>query len=196
MDGVMNFQESPKLAPFLFVLIAAAAVFAASPATLSAHASACGKWGKTNPEKLSNPQARKAVMCLINRERDDHGLGDLDRNRKLQKAAQRHNERMHGTGCFSHQCPGEPDLGRRLERVGYLGGGLSRWAYGENVAWGSGDRGTPRSIVTAWMNSPGHRAAILSRDFKELGVGFNDGTPGSKGSEGGIFTVDFGLRAG
>ena len=46
------------------------------------------------------------------------------------------------------------------------------------------------------MSSSGHRANILNRDFRELGVGFSAGTPGGGGKSGGIYTVDFGLRVG
>jgi uncharacterized protein YkwD len=46
------------------------------------------------------------------------------------------------------------------------------------------------------MHSSGHRANILSRDFRDLGVGFAAGTPSSKRASAGIFTVDFGLRVG
>ena len=42
------------------------------------------------------------------------------------------------------------------------------------------------------MNSPGHRANILSRVFREIGVGFSAGTP-EAGAPGGIYTTDFGL---
>ena len=154
--------------------------------------SPCKAWGKTAPDELRTGQARKAVLCLVNRERDEHGLPSLDRNRKLQKAAQRHNDRMDGTGCFSHQCPGEPALDARLDD--YLSGGLSGWGIGENVAWGSGDTATPQAIVQAWMNSPGHRANILSRDWREIGVGFSPGSPSSGNALAGIYTTDFGLR--
>ena len=103
---------------------------------------------------------------------------------------------MDGTGCFDHACNGEGELGRRLEAVGYLSGGLSRWAYGENIAWGMGSRATPEAIVDAWMHSSGHRANILSRDFRELGVGYSAGTPSGSRDQGGIYTADFGLRVG
>ena len=89
--------------------------------------------------------------------------------------------------------PVRPSLDRRLDGVGYLGSGLTRWAFGENIAWGTGDSGTPRAIVDAWMNSSGHRANILSSSFREIGVGFSLGTPRSKNDLGGIYTTDFGL---
>lgn len=164
-----------------------------SPSISTAEASACQRWGDVSPKKLSNGQARDAIRCLINNERQRRGLPGLDRDKKLQKAAQRHNKRMDGTGCFAHQCDGEGALDARLRSVGYLRGGLSRWAYGENIAWGPQSQGTPDSIVEAWMNSPGHRDNILSSTFEDIGIGFSSGTPGAKGVAGGIYTTDFGL---
>lgn len=181
------------LVPFLaaFAMLAALAVSAPAPAQAK---SACKEWGKTTPEKLRNGQARDAVLCLINKERGSRGLHALDRNKKLQKAAQRHNERMDGTGCFAHECPGEPALDVRLDD--YLTGGLSQWGIGENVAWGTGENATPAAIVQAWMNSPGHRANILSKQWREIGVGFSAGSPTSGNAAAGIYTTDFGLRVG
>jgi uncharacterized protein YkwD len=182
----------------LLVLAFAVALLAlaASPATQGASASACKKWGKSEPTDLRAGQARDAILCLLNKERDKAGLGNLDRDKKLQKAAQRHNDHMDGTGCFDHECGGEADLDSRLHGVGYLVGGLTQWAYGENIAWGSRNLGTPESIVDAWMHSPPHRANILNRDFKEIGVGFSVGTPSGGHEAGGIYTTDFGLRVG
>ncbi len=169
---------------------------AASPATPAASASACKKWGDSEPTELTRGQGRKAILCLVNKERDQAGLRDLGRDKKLQKAAQRHNDHMDGTGCFDHECGGEAGLDARLEGVGYLAGGLSQWAYGENIAWGMREQGTPESIVDAWMHSSGHRANILNSSFREIGIGFSVGTPGGGREPGGIYTTDFGLRVG
>jgi uncharacterized protein YkwD len=190
--------ELRKLAPALIALIAAflfaLAMASASPA--AAKGNGCGPAADANPASVANGAARDAVVCLLNKQRANAGLKPLHRNKRLQRAAQRHNERMVGTGCFDHECNGESDLGKRLESVGYLSGGLSRWAYGENIAWGGGDYGTARSIVNAWMNSPPHRANILSRDFRDIGIGFSSGTPNSGHADGAIYTTDFGLRVG
>jgi uncharacterized protein YkwD len=181
----------------LALLALALATFgsAASPSVPEVAAGGC-PGADTKPAKLSANEARKAIICLVNRRRDNAGIGALARDRRLQKAAQRHNQRMHGNGCFAHQCPGEGGLDTRLRSVGYLSDGLQRWSYAENIAWGRNARGTPASIVDAWMHSSGHRANILSRDFRDLGVGFAAGTPSKRGASGGIFTVDFGLRVG
>lgn len=170
---------------------------AASPSIPSAFggSNSCSS-GKASPDGLSNAEARDAILCLVNRKRANAGLPGLDRNKRLQKAAQRHTDKMTGSGCFAHECSGEGALDVRLESVEYLTGGLSRWAFGENIAWGMEFRGTPASIVDAWMNSSGHRANILSGQFREIGVGFAPGTPSSASANGGIYTTDFGLRVG
>jgi uncharacterized protein YkwD len=189
MAGILK-RLALGLSPAL--IVAALALAGGAPAAL-AEGAGCGSAVNSNPQKLSNGKARDVVLCLINRERAEAGLRPFDRHRKLQKAAQRHNDRMDGTGCFSHQCPGEAVLDTRLESVGYLGEGLSAWGYGENIVWGMGSRGTPRAVVAAWMHSSGHRANILSRDFRDIGVGFSAGTPMSNDDPGGIYTTDFGL---
>lgn len=181
------------LAAFLAV-----ALLGAGPAAGEAQAgtSACKRFGDTAAYKLRKQPARKAVLCLLNKQRKKRGLPKLERDRKLQKAAQRHNDHMLAKKCFSHQCPGEGSLEQRLRSVDYLKSGLSLWAYGENIAWGEKGRSTPRAIVKAWMNSAGHRANILNRSFRELGVGVSAGTPYSAKAKGATFTTDFGLRKG
>lgn len=177
----------------LLTLLAAAP---GTPFAASAAAKGCGPAANANPSRVKPSEARDAVTCLVNKQRNKAGLGDLDRDKRLQRAAQRHTEKMDGSGCFNHTCGGEGDLGARLESVDYIGGGLSHWSYGENIAWGMRGRGTARAIVDAWMHSSGHRANILSRDFHDLGIGFVKGSPNSAGAPGAIYTMDFGLRVG
>ncbi|MDQ3758746.1 MAG: CAP domain-containing protein [Actinomycetota bacterium] len=174
-----------------------ALLIAAGPAAEDARAAGpCNEWGNKESNEITVGHARKAVLCLLNRERHARGLPKLDRDRKLQRASQKHNDYMQNHHCFSHQCSGEASLTTRLRNVGWLTGGLSAWSYGENIAWGSGHQGTPRNIVQAWMNSAGHRANILSRTFDEVGVGYTKGTITSKGANGSIMTTDFGWKVG
>ena len=178
----------------VLALLVAICAAGASSAEAGKKRAACKRWGNTPPTQLELNQARRSVVCLLNKKRNRAGLPALRRDGRLEAAAQRHNERMDGTGCFAHECPGEGSLADRLEGVNYLIGGLLRWALGENVGWGEGSQGTPRSMVAAWMNSSGHRANILSRHFREVGVGFSPGTPSNGNANGGIYTTDFGLR--
>lgn len=155
------------------------------------------KNSRAQPSEISNGAARKAIFCLLNQERRQHNLPKFDRDKRLQKASQKHSETMDSKGCFSHQCPGEGQLESRLRSVGYLSSGLSRWSYGENIGWGEYELGSPRSMVQAWMRSSGHRANILNRDFRDVGVGFETGATNNRGyKHGGFYTTDFGLRQG
>jgi len=160
-----------------------------------ARGGACVKYGDTPPAKLKKRQARKAILCLLNEERAAKGLPAFERSKKLQRAAQKHSARMTGSGCFEHQCPGEGDLVSRLGTVDYLLGGLLRWVCAENIAWGETTAGTPRAMMDAWMNSAGHRANILNRDLREVGVGFAKGSPANASAPAGTYTTDFGSRS-
>jgi uncharacterized protein YkwD len=164
------------------------------PLTSTATASPCGRFGTDMPSKLSQKHARMAMRCLINRIRDDHGLRHLRKNSRLKRAAQGHTRHMRNNRCFDHECPGEPSVLRRLERVNYITGGLRRWMYGENIAYGGSRAGTPRALVRAWMHSPPHRYNILNPQFRHIGIGFSRGTPQSPGRNGSTVTADFGMR--
>jgi uncharacterized protein YkwD len=176
----------------LLAVIAIAAVAIFGPDHAGAHTS-CPN-AHTAPQKLRPKEARESIICLIDQKRAQHGVGSLDTDHRLQHAAQRHNDLMDTTGCFAHECPGEPALGTRLKTVGYINGGLQRWIVAENLAWGSDLHGSPAKIVRAWMHSPEHRSTMLMGDLREIGVGFNRGTPSKPHGSGATFTTDFGLR--
>jgi uncharacterized protein YkwD len=193
----MAFPRQGILAPLVATAVAAIAMLLfAPPMSGSASANACKRFGNDNPGKLHHGQARASILCLINEKRHSNGRGSLNRDKRLQKAAQNHSEYMRSHHCFDHQCSGESSPLSRLQHVGYLSGRLSRWAYGENIAWGLKGQGTPHDIVNAWMNSAPHRAAILSGTFHDVGVGFVEGSPSNPNAHGGIYTLDFGLRVG
>ena len=176
MGGGMAIRIA-TLSSLLAGALALLVLVAASPAASAAGGERLQAMGRLRSEELRNGEARKAVLCLVNKQRDQAGLKPLDRDKKLQRAAQRHNEKMDGSGCFDHECGGEADLGSRLENVGYLAGGITQWAVGREHRLGLEARGTPKAIVDAWMHSAGHRANILSTTFDEIGVGFSAGTP-------------------
>ena len=181
-------MRGPLLLTILVAMLAVA--FQATVATApAAAASPCKQYGSKGPSSLTPKHARQAVICLVNRKRHQNGRGHLHRSDRLNRSATRHSRRMKNSGCFSHQCPGEPSLSTRLKSTGYLSG-ASRWAYGENIAWGDGSRGTPKHVVNAWMNSSAHRSNILSGTFRDIGVGFSH-----RGNRG-YYTADFGMRSG
>jgi uncharacterized protein YkwD len=63
-----------------------------------------------------------------------------------------------------------PDGSRPWDRAAAAGSVLR--SIGENIACG---QRSPAEVVTGWMNSPGHRANILRREFTHIGVGFAGG---------------------
>jgi uncharacterized protein YkwD len=83
----------------------------------------------------------------------------------------------------------------RVKRTAYLARAQG-WSLGENLAWGAGSRATPRETVQAWMRSPGHRQNILTRNFREIGVGVVLGAPADlpNGLRAATYTTDFGAR--
>ena len=142
---------------------------------------------------LKARRAAKAVRCLINAERARRGMKALDAQGELKLAAKRHTARMVDDGCFSHDCPGEPDLVSRVTSTGYLPC-TCNWSVAENIAWGQGDNGSPAAIVAAWMASPPHRATILTPSLKEVDVGVRRGKPGGPKVAAATYTADFGYR--
>ncbi len=175
-------------------LVVAAVLALAGPLAGTASASPCKRFGNTMPNHLSHRHARMAVRCFLGRKREHHGLHNLRTNSRLKRAAQKHTDYMQRDKCFDHECPGERSVLGRLEHVNYIVGGLRRWLYGENIAYGGSHYGTPKAIFRAWMHSPEHRHNILNPAFRQIGIGFARGIPPKPGSTGSTFTTDFGMR--
>jgi uncharacterized protein YkwD len=102
---------------------------------------------------------------------------------------------MDARNYFDHTSRGGASFVDRIRRTRYLKGARG-WVVGENIAWGSGSLATPRSIMRAWMNSPGHRANILNRRFREIGVGIAKGAPAAGVGNGATYATSFGARRG
>jgi uncharacterized protein YkwD len=143
------------------------------------------------PDGDNGEAIRSAVVCLENQIRDDHGLPTLRANTRLRAAADGHSANMVARRFFDHTAPGGVTMVDRIFRAHYASRN-SAWSLGENLAWGTGSFATPRHIVEMWMDSPGHRANILKRAYREIGVGVALGTP-SGGSAGATYTTDFGV---
>src|SRR5206468_11500087 len=124
------------------VLLAGALLLAVPGLSGSAWAGGCHNT-HAHPGSVAPRKAEHAVICLINQRRHDYGRSALNARPKLATAADRHTGYMRKHHCFSHQCPGEASLDSRLRSVDYLVGGMLRWSYGENIAWGEHMLGTP-----------------------------------------------------
>jgi uncharacterized protein YkwD len=153
---------------------------------LPASAAAACRYSGLRPRAHNLARVNSATLCLLNAARKRHGLRPLHRNRRLDRAAMRWSEQMVARGIFTHADPVA-----RIRATGYLRGARS-WAVGENIAWGSRSKSTPRRIVNDWLRSPEHRGNILNGRFRDIGLGVAAGTPAGDG--GGTYTNDVGRR--
>jgi len=125
----------------------------------------------TAPALSADSKLEKEVFTLVNQERAKQGLAALKENVELSKVARTKSEDMAKNNYFSHTSPtyGSPfDMMKQF--------GITYTAAGENIAMG---QPTATSVMNGWMNSPGHRANILSKDFTEIGVGLAKNANGS-----------------
>ena len=146
------------------------------------------------PGQASERLLSKATVCLLNRERTHRGMRSLRVNRRLSQAALAHTQDMVEKRYFQHVSTSGTDVVDRLLSTGYLGR-VRSWLVGENLAWGTHSLSTPRQTVTNWMDSPGHRANILKRRFREIGIGVVFHAPTRTSSRvAATYTTTFGYR--
>jgi uncharacterized protein YkwD len=106
----------------------------------------------------------RAVTCLVNWARAQEGRARLVRRPALQRAAALKGERVASCGELSHTPCGTPAT------AAVNASGYRYAAFGENLYVGTADRISPRDVVTAWLQSPPHRANLLSPAFRHLGT--------------------------
>ncbi|MGK2933227.1 MAG: CAP domain-containing protein [Solirubrobacterales bacterium] len=116
--------------------------------------------------------SRKSMVCLTNYARKKKGLKRYKVRSMLTRSATKKAADIVRCKDFSHTAC-RREFTYWFEKLGYTDS--PGWSAGENIAWGSGSFGNSRSIFRAWLKSPGHRAAILSRDYREIGIGVANG---------------------
>lgn len=148
------------------------------------------------PTSSNLAEIRAAILCLINQQREQHGELALVEDAKLDSAAQRHSEDMVANNYFEHTSPSGEEFQTRIMASGYVPSG-DEYELGENIVCGTLFLASPSASVTAWMNSPGHRANILNGEFRQTGVGVVAAAPAyfSEGQAGATYTQDFGVLA-
>lgn len=103
------------------------------------------------------------VVRLVNAERAKYGLPALKNNWQVARVARYKSQDMVNRGYFAHQSPTYGSPFNMMENFG-----IKFSAAAENIAKG---QRTAKDVVAAWMNSPGHRENILSKQTTEIGVG-------------------------
>jgi hypothetical protein len=122
-------------------------------------------WGTVQQNVLSyaTNTSISGLQTNTNAERAANGLGALALNSLLNQAAQAKANDMATRDYWSHNTPeGNPPW------IFFTNAGYQYETAGENLAYGFDNSG---DTVTAWMNSPGHRANILNTTYQEVGFG-------------------------
>lgn len=182
-----------KLPIAVAALVLIAALFAGSAqarrlSTLVAPASAC-----PNQSELGDSAAvqERAMRCMTDFARAHDGLGPLANAADLDRSAGKKSGDIVRCDAFSHEACGR-QFTYWMQRSGYLAARC--WRAGENIAWGTGNYATVRSIFVAWLHSPEHRANLLGR-YSSIGIALRIGNlEGHRGAH--VWTQDFGSHCG
>ncbi|MNN25525.1 Cysteine-rich secretory protein family protein [compost metagenome] len=123
----------------------------------------------TNTTKAGTSQSAFAdqVVSLVNQERAKVGAKPLAADKALAAMALDKAKDMYSKGYFDHT---SPTYGSPFDMMNSYG---IHYTYaGENIAKGQKN---PAEVMTAWMNSPGHKQNILSPNYTKIGVAYYNG---------------------
>jgi uncharacterized protein YkwD len=151
----------------------------------------------TIPTADNLEEIRAALICLHNEERRKADVAVLRSDARLTAAAEGHANDMVANVYFAHDTPTGVDPFDRMRREGYIKRGFA-WNASETIAWASGSRATPRSVMTAWLDSTSQRLTLLAPDFRDIGVGIALGAPIQRlpGAAPAVtYTIDYGWRS-
>jgi uncharacterized protein YkwD len=112
------------------------------------------------------PDLESEMLKMVNKERVAAGLKPLAPDPELTEVARKHSIDMFARGYFAHVTP---EGKSPFDRI--LAANLTFRTAGENLALAP----TLQIAHTGLMNSPGHRANILHKDFGRCGIGIMDG---------------------
>lgn len=141
------------------------------------------------------PSLEELLLRQVNAVRAAHGLPALASSGALSRSAAAHSRSMATYGFFTHESRNGTQFSTRIKR--FYTPQTRTWSVGENLAMFGGSPPTASAIVEAWMGSPGHRANLLRKLFREAGVAvmFNPAAGGVFGGEPTwVVTLDLGLR--
>lgn len=120
----------------------------------------------TYPNGKPDTTAEEQMLSMVNNERTSRGLPALTLDPKLVALARAHGKDMLARGYFSHYTPEGLSPFDRMTQAG-----ITYTAAGENLAFSP----NVQLAMQGLMQSPGHRANILSKDFGKVGIGVIDG---------------------
>jgi uncharacterized protein YkwD len=189
--------------------VALAVGFAVSTGAAGASTSGWQRIGASKPAAAahaSTKQARPAsrvrlnaleggVLASINSMRAQHGLRALRASAPLSNAAAQHSREMAAKGYFAHESANGAAFWKRVQHF-YAQGSYGHWTIGENLLWSSPDIDAAGAL-DMWMKSPPHRANLLDKGWREIGLSAVHVESSASVFGGGpvtIVTADFGAR--
>lgn len=123
---------------------------------------------KLDPIDTNIPIPQQHIQLLLqlhNIERDKIGANPLKLNTILCTPAQNHATWMNQNNKMSHTGQNRSSVANRTTQAGYR----SKMV-GENIAYGYA---SPQAVMNGWLKSSGHRANILRKQYKEIGIGIS-----------------------
>jgi uncharacterized protein YkwD len=111
----------------------------------------------------------EAMYCGVNVVRGSYRLAAVRGNGPLNRSSQLKADAVRRCG-FTHT-PCGMSFTSTFRRAHYL----PARAFGENLAWGQADLGSPLSTLQMWLSSPPHRANLLTRSWRDLGIAVERG---------------------
>ena len=120
-------------------------------------------WSEQTADLQDVEAVRRRILESVNRARRESGLPPLVRRAELERAAQDYADAMLAGDFYGHVAPDGRGVRNRVDATGYKPRRLA-----ENLASG---QSSVEQVMQGWLDSPGHRANILHRRLRELGVG-------------------------
>jgi uncharacterized protein YkwD len=148
------------------------------------------------------PGLEHALMREMNEARAEYGLPALTSKSSLRHAARKHSTYLARLGHLDHDSADGRPFWTRLVKAGYprtsgmgenlaLIGGCGRPAGYVQLRRQAREKSNTlqaEQVVAMWLKSPGHRANLLSRDFRYAGTGVT--TDGACNAT--MYTADYG----
>ncbi|MHB1314428.1 MAG: CAP domain-containing protein [Christensenellales bacterium] len=114
-----------------------------------------------------------AILELVNGIRRENGLHELTYDVRAESVARSKTREMYVYNYFEHSSPVKGTITQQFEEFGNIILGENAWSVGENLAktedYGKEDL-TADFFVRIWMQSEGHRANILNKDYTAVGI--------------------------
>ncbi|MET1179164.1 CAP domain-containing protein [Peribacillus simplex] len=117
----------------------------------------------TTVNREESQSVEQQVLSLVNEERSKRDLPSLKMDTAISQVAILKSEDMRDSNYFNHT---SPSYGSPFEMMKSFG--ISYKYAGENIAAG---QPSADSVMKSWMNSPGHKANILNKNYTHIGIG-------------------------